>query len=74
MRHITDHRSEAVTDDDITDYLKKINGKNASLIYTHPNQGELYIGGVSSCEPQFVAEKNIQKIVNCACMKRIKFI
>eukprot|EP01128_Nolandella_sp_AFSM9_P007145 TRINITY_DN3831_c0_g1_i1.p1 TRINITY_DN3831_c0_g1~~TRINITY_DN3831_c0_g1_i1.p1 ORF type:complete len:243 (+),score=34.14 TRINITY_DN3831_c0_g1_i1:42-731(+) len=66
LHHLTSHRSEAVTEAQITIYLKQQAGKGASLVFTSKNGGRIYLGGSTASLRPFLEEKDVRCVVNCA--------
>lgn len=67
MKHLRNHRSEAVSDSDIERFLKEEAGRGGNLILQHPlGQGKLFLGGSGASGPKFVHAEHISRVINTA--------
>jgi hypothetical protein len=67
MKHLRNHRSEAVSDTDLERFLKEEAGRGGNLILQHPvGQGKLFLGGSGASGPKFVRTEHITHVINTA--------
>ena len=63
---LLDHHSNAVTDEDISTFLKQEEGKTANLVYQTKQGACLFIGGYCAATPKALQKKKVKAIVNVA--------
>eukprot|EP01126_Amoeba_proteus_P013188 TRINITY_DN1554_c0_g1_i6.p1 TRINITY_DN1554_c0_g1~~TRINITY_DN1554_c0_g1_i6.p1 ORF type:complete len:211 (-),score=23.33 TRINITY_DN1554_c0_g1_i6:209-841(-) len=67
QNHLRNHKSEAVSNDDLERFLKEEAGRGGNLILQHPTgNGKLFLGGSGASGPKFVGEQKITHVVNTA--------